>query len=174
MKAENHNTHQVSNISFENKINNIIMNKNNSKEVIRIFHFLIQKIINNERYQENCIFTIVKPKISFFEYLTRILKYCKLHLATVIFSLVYIDRLPDNFILTDNNIHKIVLTSILLACKINEDIIHSNLYFSKVGGINLFDINLLENDLLNLIKFNLFVDDITFNKYMKYFNKIHQ
>lgn len=159
-------------ITTQTNFKDLILNKDNSIEIIKTFHFLIKRIISDDHYKKNCIFNILKPKISLYDYIGRILKYCKLHITTLIFSLVYIDRLPDDFILTENNSYKMVLTCILIASKLNEDLIHSNLYFSKVGGINLFEINLLENDLLNLIKFNLHVDEITFEKYKKYFKKI--
>jgi hypothetical protein len=67
-----------------------------------------------------------------------------------------------------------VLSSILIAIKYNEDDFYSNLYYSKVGGISISEINILENEFLKLIYFKLWIDLIEFDKYRIYLNKCNR
>jgi hypothetical protein len=129
----------------------------------------VECIIDKNLKASNTIFdneTI--PKIGVKEYLVRIMKYCKINKSTVVIALVYIDRLPSEFFISMYNIHKVILASILVASKINEDKIHTNDYFAKVGGINLFEMNLLEIDFLKLVEYNLLVNDTAFIQYVNH------
>jgi len=67
-----------------------------------------------------------------------------------------------------------VLSSILIAIKYNEDDFYSNLYYSKVGGISISEINTLENEFLKLIYFKLWIDMTEFDKYRIYLNKCNR
>jgi hypothetical protein len=107
----------------------------------------------------------------------RIVKYSKLEESTLIISLVYIDRLCDftGLLLGDMNIHRqggfnfrVVLASIVLAIKYNEDDYYSNDYYAKVGGISLAEINCLEFELLKLLNHKLFVEEEAHKKYETY------
>lgn len=127
---------------------------------------ILTEIIDNTQSSKKSIFdNELIPKISIKDYLIRIMKYCKINKSTLVLSLVLIDRIPENFIISLYNIHKIILVSLLIACKINEDKIHTNLYFSRVGGINLFEMNLIEIDMLSLINYNMFVDGEIYHEY---------
>jgi hypothetical protein len=70
--------------------------------------------------------------------------------------------------LTNFNFQRLILTSILLAIKYNEDEYYSNEYYAKVGGISLREMNALETEFLLLINYSLFVDFDLFNKYKTY------
>ena len=80
------------------------------------------------------------------KYFKRIMKYSKLEPSTLIISLIYIDKLCENtnFVLNSHNIHRIILASLMLAIKYNEDDYYSNEYYAKVGGIALKELNRLE------------------------------
>lgn len=62
----------------------------------------------------------------------------------------------------------------MTAFKFNEDIFYNNAYFSKVGGMNQTDINILEHDFLELINYELVVDMTKFFKYVDCLLKINQ
>ena len=66
------------------------------------------------------------------------------------------------------NIHRIIFSCCLLALKYNEDIVYDNKFYSEVGGISLNETNNLEYQCIQLLNFNLFVDDELFNKYLGY------
>jgi hypothetical protein len=65
------------------------------------------------------------------------------------------------------------LSALLASIKYNEDDFYSNLYYSKVGGISLNEMNNLEDDFLQKIKFNLWIDIEEFSKYQKYLYQYH-
>jgi hypothetical protein len=112
------------------------------------------------------------PKISIFDYLLRIQKYSNIENSTFIIALIYIDRICEKkkIILTKYNIHRILFTSILIATKYNEDIIYDNLFYSKIAGVTIKELLILENYFLNIIDFDLFVSDDIYQKYSEYLN----
>lgn len=109
------------------------------------------------------------PKISIGDYIARIKKYTKLEDSTLVISLIYIDRACKNkkLFLTELNIHRIIIASIIVAIKYNEDKFYSNVYYAKIGGLNLEQMNCLESEFLNFIEFSLFVDTKVYEKYEK-------
>jgi hypothetical protein len=71
-------------------------------------------------------------------------------------------------LLTEFNIHRIILSAVVLAIKYNEDDYYSNEFYAKVGGVSLQEINSLELDAINMLDHILFVDEEFFNKYKIY------
>ena len=67
-----------------------------------------------------------------------------------------------------------VLSSVLIAIKYNEDDYYSNLYYSKVGGISNSELNTLEYEFLKLIYFKLWIDMTEYEKYKIYLNKCNR
>lgn len=84
-----------------------------------------------------------------------------------VLALIYIDRLiqRSNFFLTDLNVHRVVITAILLAAKFFDDAYYNNAYYAKVGGVLVSEMNGLEVDFLFRINFSLHVTTDLFNKY---------
>lgn len=101
------------------------------------------------------------------EYFQRIIKYAKPEPSSLIISLMYIDKICDSttLLLSYHNIHRLILTSIVLAIKYNEDDYYSNTYYAKVGGITLEELNGLEYEMLQALEFNTFVDVVNYSKY---------
>jgi Cyclin len=71
----------------------------------------------------------------------------------------------NNFLLTELNVHRVVITSILLAAKFFDDAYYNNAYYAKVGGVLVSEINGLEVDFLFRINFSLHVTPDEFEKY---------
>ena len=107
------------------------------------------------------------PKISIFDYLLRIQKYSEIENSTLIFALIYLDRIlvKKEIKLSKYNIHRLLFTSILISMKINEDCINKNLYYSKIAGVPVKELITLENEFLKIIDFELFVSDEIYKKY---------
>ena len=110
------------------------------------------------------------PKISLFDYLLRIQKYSNIENSTFIIALIYIDRIcqKKGIILTKYNIHRLLFTSILIATKYNEDIIYDNLFYSKIAGVTIKELLVLENSFLEIIDFDLYVSNDIYKKYSEY------
>ena len=66
---------------------------------------------------------------------------------------------------------RIILAFIVLSIKYNEDDYFANDFYSKVGGLSLQEINVLEYESLILLKHNLFVEDDFFSKYKIYLDQ---
>jgi len=158
-----------------------------SNHVIDIVADILEEIVkDNEKNNENesnisdsnesaiiSVFTSNKtPQISIKKYLTRIMKYSKPETSTVIICLIYIDKICENSTLQLSifNIHRIILSCMILALKYNEDDYYSNKYYAKVGGISLKELNELEYNIMVLLQFNFFIDDITYEKYQAQLN----
>ena len=123
---------------------------------------------NNSIHYDDSVFAHKEvPKISIEDYLNRIRKYSKLEDSTLIIALIYIDRLLKNqkIVLSIFNVHRILLTAILLAIKYNEDEIYDNSFFARIFGITTKELNKLENKFLDLIEFKLFITKKTFQLY---------
>jgi hypothetical protein len=71
----------------------------------------------------------------------------------------------NNFLLTELNVHRVVITGILLAAKFFDDAYYNNAYYAKVGGVLVSEINGLEVDFLFRINFSLHVSPEEFDKY---------
>ena len=112
------------------------------------------------------------PRISIHDYLQRLCKYFDCSDSCFIISFIYIDRiisLNPGFMITRLNIHRLILVSLILAVKYNDDQYGDNSYYSKVGGIIDQELNSLENGMLDLLQFNLFID---VNEYFQYLRNI--
>jgi len=106
------------------------------------------------------------PKISIYDYITRIINYTNCEENTLILSLIYLDKLiMKNLKLSIYNIHRFLFASILIAIKVNEDRIYKNDYYSVIAGISLKELNLIECNFLSILDFQLFVNEKVFNNY---------
>ena len=131
-----------------------------------------KKILQNQKI---IIFNAISiPKISIYDYLIRIQTYSNIEKSTLISSLVYIDRIChiSQLILTHYNIHRILFASIIIAIKYNEDSFYDNKYYSQIAGVNLKELNIMENTFLEMCHFNLYISDEIFEKYSKYLNSL--
>jgi len=90
--------------------------------------------------------------------------------STLTISLIYIDRLCEKIQIemSNNNIHRLILTSCLIAIKYNEDDYYSNTHYSKVGGISMQELNILEDEFIVGLDWNVWVDKDLFDKYNSY------
>lgn len=94
-------------------------------------------------------------------------KYASCSNECFILALIYIDRLiqRSNFLLTELNVHRVVITAVLLAAKFFDDAYYNNAYYAKVGGVLVSEMNGLEVDFLFRINFSLHVTPDVFEKY---------
>jgi hypothetical protein len=108
------------------------------------------------------------PQITIKAYLKRIAKYSNCTEECFVLALIYIDRLikkNENFLVNSLNIHRIMITSIMLAAKFFDDQYFNNAYFGKVGGVSCKEINLLEIEFVFMINFNLYVETDMYETY---------
>jgi hypothetical protein len=124
----------------------------------------IKQIIRNQKKMPFSSNTA--PQISIFDYLKRIQTYGGMENSTLILSLIYIDRLCEkNITLTKFNIHRILFAAILISVKYNEDSFYENSYYAQIAGIKNKELKVIEYTFLEMINFNAYVDENTYNLY---------
>jgi len=108
------------------------------------------------------------PQITINYFLRRIAKYSNCSGECFVLALIYIDRLlheNDNFLVNSLNVHRLLITSIMVGAKFYDDHYYNNAYYGKVGGVSCREINLLESEFLFMINFNLYVEIDVYNTY---------
>lgn len=108
------------------------------------------------------------PTISIQDYLQRIVKYAYCSEECFILSLVYLDRIVQrnpNFYITSLNVHRLLITSVMVACKFFDDRYFNNAYYARVGGLSCSELNALEIDFLYKLNFSLHTTPQVFQKY---------
>ncbi|XP_076886467.1 cyclin-U2-2-like [Bidens hawaiensis] len=149
--------------------------------VISVLASLIERtLIRNERIGRKCSSTSTMskkvrmfdcheiPDMSIQSYLDRIFKYTKAGPSVYVVAYVYIDRfcrsIPE-FRVTGRNVHRLLITTIMVASKYVEDMNYRNSYFANVGGITTKEMNNLELDFLMLMNFKMHVNLSVFESY---------
>ena len=171
---DNLNTINNSNNNNIIQFNPNIINDNSEKKIIKKISDLFSDIcatntkeFNKENNSLTKPFITINPSITIKDYLERLYKYSKMNISTVILLLIYIDRITNinKFKLTYYIIHKLILSSMVVAIKYNEDDYFSIKYYAKLGGIPKAEMINLEFYFVTLLNFNLFVKIELFNKY---------
>ncbi|MCO5589131.1 hypothetical protein L7F22_043097 [Adiantum nelumboides] len=150
------------------------------KETPRVLSALTTTIERLLSRNESCIdhystcqanglyYSMSRPRISIGKYLIRIHRYTRCSPPCFVLGFVYIDQLvhkqPD-FPLIWLNIHRLLLTSIMVATKFLDDLHHNNAFYAKIGGISLHELNILEIDFLFKLKFQLHVTPVIYEGY---------
>jgi len=112
--------------------------------------------------------SIRAPAISIKDYLLRIAKYAACSGECFVLALVYIDRIIQNnpnFIVSSLNIHRLLITGVMLAAKFYDDQYYNNAYFGKVGGVPCDELNSLEVEFLFMCNFSFSVPPQQYEQY---------
>lgn len=100
------------------------------------------------------------PPMSIHDYLMRIAKYFQCSNECFVLSLVYIDRIgkqSPEFAISEFSMHRLQLTSIIVALKFYDEGNYLNSYYANVGGITTHEVNGLEMEFLKLLGWKLHV-----------------
>lgn len=100
------------------------------------------------------------PPISVEAYLVRIAKYARCSPACFVQALALVLRLARRDAahrVTGLNVHRLVLTGVLLSAKFLDDHYYNNAFYAKVGGVSTAELNRLEVEMLRLLGFRLLV-----------------
>ncbi|KAL1917649.1 uncharacterized protein VTP21DRAFT_4042 [Calcarisporiella thermophila] len=105
------------------------------------------------------------PAIDIHAYLVRILKYCPCPNECFLSLLVYFDRMArytvqktgHPFTINSYNIHRLIISGVVIASKYFSDVFYTNSRYAKVGGLPVHELNILEREFLVLCEFHLAV-----------------
>lgn len=162
----------IESVSKNNPYNISILDmKYERKAIVQTLGCVLQTLVDSNAEVNN--FTVTKfhasrpPSISVQDYLQRINRYSSCSQEVLILALIYIDNLikESSICLNNLNVHRILITAVMLAAKFFDDQYYNNAYYAKVGGVPREEMNALEIEFLFAIRFSLRVDPKTFNKY---------
>ncbi|KMZ58623.1 Cyclin-U1-1 [Zostera marina] len=114
------------------------------------------------------------PSISIGKYLGRIYKYTGCSPSCFVVAFVYVDRLLykyPGFLVVSFNVHRLMLSAVLIASKVLETIDHDNAFYARVGGVSNVELNKLELELLSQLDFQVNVSSTVFDSYCSLLDK---
>ncbi|KAI9112763.1 hypothetical protein K1719_016266 [Acacia pycnantha] len=130
---------------------------------------------NNQQPQRISVFHgLSRPTISIHSYLERIFKYANCSHSCFIVAYVYLDRFTQrqpSLPMNSFNVHRLLITSVMVAAKFMDDMYYNNAYYAKVGGISTVEMNFLELDFLFGMSFHLNVTPNTFQAYCAHLHR---
>lgn len=107
------------------------------------------------------------PEITISDYLTRIYNYSRCSPSCFVVAYIYIHQFLHltRSHLTPLNVHRLLVTSVMLSAKVFDDRYYNNAYYARVGGVSTRELNRLEMKLLFALDFKLQVDPHTFHSH---------
>ncbi|KAG6500850.1 cyclin-P3-1-like isoform X1 [Zingiber officinale] len=107
------------------------------------------------------------PTLSIQRYIERIFKYANCSPSCFLLGYIYIERFLEqpNICLTSLNVHRLIITSVVVAAKFMDDAFCNNAYYARVGGISTLEMNILELNFLVSLDFRVHVTVGTFDAY---------
>ncbi|XP_052155894.1 cyclin-P3-1 [Oryza glaberrima] len=107
------------------------------------------------------------PDLSIKLYAERIFKYSECSPSCFVLALIYMERYlqQPHVYMTSLSVHRLLITSVVVAAKFTDDAFFNNAFYARVGGISTVEMNRLELDLLFNLDFRLKVDLETFGSY---------
>ncbi|PON61167.1 Cyclin [Parasponia andersonii] len=108
------------------------------------------------------------PDMTIQSYLERIFRYTRAGPSVYVVAYVYIDRFCQTnpgFRISARNVHRLLITTIMVASKYVEDMNYRNSYFARVGGLTTNELNKLEVEFLFLMGFKFHVNVSVFESY---------
>ena len=165
-------------VSLSNLISTTSKFENNYKRLINLLSNIIGNTIEKSVKYEQKLNQLElnksfeEPKISIAKYIRRIIKHSNPEPSTLILAVIYFDRICNNgkINLCYSNVYKLILISLVLAIKYNEEYFESNEFYGKVGGLTIKSINKLEIYTLKVLKFNLYVKEEIYETYVNQFS----
>jgi hypothetical protein len=108
------------------------------------------------------------PTVPIKSYIERIHKYTNVSSGCLVAASCYIDRFiqanPD-IVLCGLNVHRLIITSIVISMKFLDDLYYNNAYYAKVGGLPAPEMNALELEFLFRLNFKLHVSPPEYESY---------
>ncbi|KAH8582613.1 cyclin [Cryptosporidium sp. chipmunk genotype I] len=110
------------------------------------------------------------PPIPIRAYLIRLAQNFGCSNECFVLAIIYIGRIVKynrNFTITLLNVHRVIVTALILAAKFFDDIYYSNAFYAKISGVGTRELNSLEIHFLRLIGFQLFVTEHEYEIYKR-------
>lgn len=132
-----------------------------------------QNGLNKYAYKDNIFYLEQTPSISLEKYIRHLVKYTQMNISTLILSVIYIDLFCEKykFVLTLNNIYRLILISVFISLKYNEDTLINTKTYATIAGVSPEDLNNLEYQMCVALDFSFYVKSEHYQQYLVYFSK---
>ena len=147
------------------------------KAIVANLEDIIEENKKNNKYKyilkDNIFYLENLPPISLEKYVQHLVKYTQMNISTLILAVMYIDEFCEKYkyFLTSNNIYRLILISVFISLKYNEDIfINANAYAS-IAGVSVEDLKNLEFQMCVALDFSFFIKSKNYQQYFQYFSK---
>ena len=96
-----------------------------------------------------------------------------MNISTLILSVIYIDLFCEKYkyVLTLNNIYRLILISVFISIKYNEDVLTNINAYASIAGVSPEDLRNLEFQMCVALDFSFFVKSEIYQQYFAYFSK---
>lgn len=117
------------------------------------------------------------PSIGIHSYIMRIFKYAKCSPSCFVMAYAYIIKLTasqavgGSSMITSLNVHRLLITCVMVATKFIDDRHYNNAYYAKIGGVSTVEMNGLESALLGSLGYRLHVSMSAFESFCADFGK---
>lgn len=135
----------------------------------------LPRISGSTRYVKKTIVdfeSAALPEIPVDHYVERLRDLFACSDEAVTLAVIYVDRLTKfhspAFQVRASNIHRLILTALLVSTKFIDDIYFANSFYAKNGGVSTQELNRLEFSFLHLIKFDLYVSSQEYDAYKSF------
>lgn len=131
------------------------------REAVDCLSGVIKRIASQSRGGVTTRFDCVyPPDVSVHDYLTRLYDHMRCSPECYVLSLIYINRLLDlnsELALSVTNVHRLLLTTVVVAAKFFDDKYCANDYYAKIGGLATKELNSLEATFLGMVSWKVYV-----------------
>jgi hypothetical protein len=108
------------------------------------------------------------PTVPIKAYIERIHKYTNVSSGCLVAASCFIDRFIQanpEIVLCGLNVHRLIITSIVISMKFLDDLYYNNAYYAKVGGLPAPEMNALELEFLFKLNFRLHISPAEYESY---------
>lgn len=112
---------------------------------------------------------LIYSDIQVYKFISLFMACFEIGTEVVISSLIYIDRLiaqNKDLYITESTAKSILHTALTLASKFHLDRYEKNTIFYALGGLSKKQMRHMQDLYLDLINFNLYIDESEYNRYM--------
>lgn len=134
------------------------------------------KQAGNNKYtiwRDNVFYLDQIPPISLENYIRHLVKHTNMNISSLILSIIYIDKFceKNKYILSLNNIYRLILISVFISLKYNEDEMVNTGTYAYIAGVSVQDLKMLEYQMCAALDFDFYVKSDYYQQYFVYFCK---
>lgn len=131
-----------------------------------LINYAIDTLTHHVKLPRTCdplsfFFSAFLPQIDTRSYIERILRYTKCSKTVFPHAVVLLKRLrkkDSRLQLSPYNLHRLVITAVVISAKFIDHACYSNAYYARIGGISsVGEMNILEVEMLKLLNYRVLV-----------------